>query len=460
MENKIMQTNIFSVTDFGAVPNSQAVQTDAFQKALDACFLAGGGEVAVPAGSYITGDIRIRSNTTLHLLENAILQGSRCLDDYGHINADTLEPLPAELNKRLTHTEWIKSGAEGIRPTYLAGGYWNYGIIRSVLAENVAIIGERGSLIDGSNVYDPKGEEQYRGPHAIDMHHCKNLTFRGYTVENSSNWSHFIFASENMTFEDLTVLAGHDAIDIRACDHVRIENCTLMTGDDAVAGFDNFDVTVRNCKISSACSAFRFGGRDILVENCEVFAPCPYQFRGSFTLEEKIAGLQVSERGRNNMLSFWTNFVTDVLPPRMPAGNITVRNCTVNNADRMLHLNLSGNEPWQRGLPPTDITFENIKAEGIKMGLTAYATEECKTTLTLKNVDYTFAEGYEETPMLRLAHCREVNMENVTVHKFKGDALIRTWSDGIEINTENFDCDLGTGALCSRAEEAFVCKPI
>ena len=41
---------LVSVTDFGAVANSDAVQTEAFQKALAHCFLAGGGVVEVPAG--------------------------------------------------------------------------------------------------------------------------------------------------------------------------------------------------------------------------------------------------------------------------------------------------------------------------------------------------------------------------------------------------------------------------
>ena len=68
---------VVSITDFGAVANSDAVQTEAFQKAIDHCFLAGGGEVEVPTGTYVVGDIRLRSNTTLHLLKNAVLKGSK-----------------------------------------------------------------------------------------------------------------------------------------------------------------------------------------------------------------------------------------------------------------------------------------------------------------------------------------------------------------------------------------------
>ena len=454
---------IFRVTDFGAVSGIETVQTDAFQKALDACFLAGGGEVEVPTGSFVIGDIRIRSNTTLHLLEDAQLLGSRDPKDYLHINSDTLEPLPEKQNT-LAHwiapRKWREMGGGFKTHLYTAGSYWNYGMIRAAYAENIAVIGERGSKINGRNPFDPEGEENYRGPHAINMHFCKNVSFRGYTVESSGNWAHAIFQSEGVRFEELTVLGGHDALHTRACSDVLMENCRLITGDDCIAGFDNLDVVIRNCEISSACSAFRYGGNNILVENCNVWGPCPYQFRGSFSYEEKAAGLIVSEKGRNNMLSFWTNFVTDDLPVRRPAGKVLIRNCTVKNADRMLHLNLSGNESWQRGTPPTDITFENIRAEGILMGLTAYGIESSPMKITLRDVEYSCREEGKENPIFRVAHCDEILLENVSISGFGGDALIRTWSDGVQVKTENFDCDLGGGELIVRAEEQFVCKAV
>ncbi len=458
-----MDKLIFSVLDFGAKSGVEAVQTDSFQKALDACFLAGGGEVVVPGGEYVIGDIRIRSHTVLHLMENAVLLGSRDPADYCHINEDALEPLPEEQNTKAhwySPRRWREMGGGFKKHLYTAGSYWNYGMIRAVYADDIAVIGEKGSKINGRNVYDPDGEEHYRGPHAINMHFCKNVRFSGYTIENSSNWAHAIFQSENVTFEDLTVLAGHDALHTRACSNVLMQNCKLITGDDAVAGFDNLDVVIRNCEISSACSAFRYGGNNILVEDCRVYGPCPYQFRGSFSLEEKAAGLTVSEKGRNNMLSFWTNFVTDDLPVRKPAGGVYIRNCTVSHADRMLHLNLSGNESWQRGTPPTDITFENIRIEHVKMGLTAYGIENSPMKLTLRNVEYSFGEGCEETPMIRVANCDEIELDHVKITNYKGQSLIRTWTEGVKVKTEKLDCDLNGGELVVRATEEFVCKAI
>ena len=53
---------VFNIQDYGAVSCDQ-LQTKAIQAALDACFLAGGGRVVVPAGIYLTGGLRLRSRT-------------------------------------------------------------------------------------------------------------------------------------------------------------------------------------------------------------------------------------------------------------------------------------------------------------------------------------------------------------------------------------------------------------
>lgn len=453
------------VTDFGATPNTDAVQTRAFQDAIDHCFLAGGGEVQVPSGSFIIGDIRLRSNVTLHLLEDAVLIGSKNPKDYCNILSDKLEPLPAE-QATDAHwyrtSEWIKMGGGFKVHLYTAGSYWNHGMIRAVYAENVAIIGEKGSAIDGNRVFDPEGEEGYRGPHTINMHFCKNVKFSGYTVRYSSNWAHAIFQSENIVFENLNVYAGHDALHTRACSNVEMRDCTLITGDDCIAGFDNINVLVKNCEISSACSAFRYGGYNILVEDCHVYGPCKYQFRGSFTMEEKIAGVDfsTSPNARNNMLSLLTNFVSGDLPPRHAPGKIVFRNCKVEGADRLLHLNLSGNEPWQVGHPPRDITFENMTADNIAMGVYCYGDGEVPVTLNFKNVEYSVRSGSEYDSIFKVANFDEINFDNVKIKNFKGDHLIKTWSDGGAVNLNGFECDLKENGLIKKAEEEFSCRAI
>lgn len=84
-----------SIVDFGAKDDGN-LQTSAIQAAIDHCFLNGGGEVVIPEGEYLTGGIRLRSNTTLHLMKDAILKGVRDPEEYfGYLN-DNVEPLKKE----------------------------------------------------------------------------------------------------------------------------------------------------------------------------------------------------------------------------------------------------------------------------------------------------------------------------------------------------------------------------
>jgi hypothetical protein len=199
-----------------------------------------------------------------------------------------------------------------------------------------------------------------------------------------------------------------------------------------------------------------------LVEDCHIYGPCQYQFRGSFTHEEKISGALISSspKARNNMLSLLTNFVTSDLPARHTPGRIVFKNCCVENADRFLHLNLSGNEAWQVGHPPKDITFENIKAENISMGVYCYGDGIVPVTINLKNIEYSVREGSEQEPIFKMAHFDNINLHNVKITNYKGNALIKTWSDGGNVNVNNLDCDTRDGELLVKATEKFICNAI
>jgi hypothetical protein len=51
-------------------------------EAVDACSAAGGGRVVVPAGSFTTGPIRLKSRVNLHLADGAVLKFSTDPKDY------------------------------------------------------------------------------------------------------------------------------------------------------------------------------------------------------------------------------------------------------------------------------------------------------------------------------------------------------------------------------------------
>ena len=401
----------------------------AIQRAIDEAWRRGGGTVEVEKGVHPIGGLRLRSNVTLHLQAGAVLLASRNVADYDAWKSDALEPVPPP---------------DPASPHRYSRN-WFRGVIRLHGAVNASIVGEPGSAIDGANTYDPEGEEHYRGVHGITAIGVTNCTFRGYTVRRSGNWAHNIRFGKGLRFENVAVEAGHDGIHLRVCDDVEISRCAFRTGDDAIAGFDNADVHVCDCDISSACSAFRFGGRRVLIERCRVHGPCAFPFRGSLDKKTKESGGDGGNGGRRNMLSLFTYFSMKDYGIRQNAGEIVLRDVTVENADRFLQYNFSGNEVWSSGVPLTDIRFENVTATGVKMPLCAYGSEKVPLSLVLLNCRISFAAPQDE--VIRGANFGELRADGLSVEGGE-PVLLRNYGPSAPISVR------GGGGFAPKEEKA------
>ncbi len=63
---------VVSVTEYGAKGDGKALDTQALNRAVAACAAAGGGQVRVPPGRYLTGTVRLQSAITL------VLEPAKC----------------------------------------------------------------------------------------------------------------------------------------------------------------------------------------------------------------------------------------------------------------------------------------------------------------------------------------------------------------------------------------------
>ncbi len=409
---------VYNVLDYNAHRCGSILCTKEIQKAIDDCFLNGGGEVVIPEGRYLVGGLRLRSGVTLHLLENAVLLGSINPDDYMEFIHDEIEPIAEEdLNALAPNVVKGVSLGKSARPY----SRWNNAIIRAINAENIEIIGERGSEINGQNCFDEQGEEKYRGPHAINMWFCKNIKLSGYTVRDSANWAHAIHNSRNIEIRELTVLGGHDGIDIRTCDDVLIENCRLCTGDDCIAGFDNIGVTIRNCYFDCACSWLRFGGTDVLVENCQGVAPSTYGFRGSLTEEQRRERANTTEECRHSCHNVFLYYCDNRAEIRRTPGNIVIRNGHFKNPDTVMRLPFG--HVWCCNRSLADITFENCVIEGICKPLLITAPDNEPLTLRLRNCVITPRKGYEDIPFIEGENIRELELTDTELRGFTDPCL-------------------------------------
>lgn len=418
-----------SILELGAKGGTATLQTEYIQTAIDNCFLAGGGTVVVPKGKYVTGSIRLRSNVTLYLESGAELIGTRIVENYDLLqNEDKLEPIPEQFLPEVTTARTEESHR-----------HWHSALIHIYNAHNVSIIGETGATINGSNVYDPEGEENYRGPHAISVLRSHDITMKGYTVVDSSNWAHNCWCCQNLHFEDITVNAGHDGIDFFGSDNVTVKNCKIYSGDDCVAGYDNQNVLIDGCVINSSCSGFRFSGTHVVISNCEIVGPGKYIHRDSLSIEEKIQGknqdFTKSNSYRNNMLGLFTYYADNRLPIREYASDIVVKDCVVKNCDRFLLLKYSKDERWQCNKSLVEITFKNIKAEGVKIPITVRGDVEHPISLYVEDSDVMFHEDYVNQPLVMCANYKHVSLKGINSN-YQGDTLVKSYGELGEIVVE------------------------
>jgi ubiquinone/menaquinone biosynthesis C-methylase UbiE len=246
----------FDVLKYGAKGDGQAKDTQAIQAAIDACQRSGGGTVTVPAGTFLSGSLHLKSNVCLHLDHGATLRASPDSGDF-----DPYETLG------------FKNAAD--RET----SFFHHALIWAEDAERVAITGT--GTIHGNRT-------KRGGPKPIALKRCRFVTVSGITLLDSPNYCISLLGTDYVTIDGITIRNGYsDGIDPDCCRHVRIANCHIESWDDAIVPKTSFslgerrsteNLIVTNCVLASNCNAFKLGTesggdfRNITVSNCVLFS--------------------------------------------------------------------------------------------------------------------------------------------------------------------------------------------
>ena len=373
--------NRYVITDYGVIPNTDALQTEAIQRVLDLC-REGGGTVVIPKGYFCAAALRMWSDTTLYLEAGAQLLGSEECTDY------EVFPVPEGVE--------LRTDMELITQYYLDKPWPEYrrAMISAYGEKNIAIIGEgEDSVIDGRDCFDPDGEEGFRGPHGVFFTNCENVVMKNYTIQRNGNFMHQLDNYQNILMENVTCLAGHDGIHLHHCTHTLIRDCRFITGDDCVAGINIKDLTVKNCEINTSCQAFRIGGHDILVEDCHIWGPGYYPHRKTVV---KGRGVELPRtEGRHNIHALVYHFASTNFPSEIPYGNYVFRNCLVETVDRLMLYTADGG-PLESGAYLSDMTFENVTFKGMLWPAQCVPSAKVPLTVTLKNCSVDFREETRE----------------------------------------------------------------
>jgi hypothetical protein len=275
-------TAIFNVKDYGATGAKTDDAGRAIQKAIDACAAAGGGMVYIPPGQYTSGTLHLRSHVNLHLEAGATLLASEDPSAFAGQSVDSKAALLYGEDVEDVAIEGhgtVDGQAEYIwRPDDFERGYSH-----KIMMESMG-----KSLMRSF----PKGfPKRTLYPHLVWLGRAKDVRITGLTFLRSPSWTMALYACQRMVIDGVYIYTSLkdavwcDGIDIDGCRDIHIANSTIETGDDCIIfisaeswgpALPCENITVTNCKLSSASAAIKFsegnkaGIHHIVVDNCVI----------------------------------------------------------------------------------------------------------------------------------------------------------------------------------------------
>jgi len=239
----------FVITRYGAVGDGTTDCTEAFRKAISACNRAGGGRVVVPAGSFLTGPIHLKSNVNLHVTPSATIKFSQNPAHYLPLVFSRWEGMElmnyspfiyafGQRNIAITGKGTLDGQANkeawwpwNGRPQYgWKTGEPNQRKARTALVEMI----EKNVPVN-QRVF---GEGHYLRPQFIQPYRCQNVLIQGVTIKNSPMWEIHPVLCTNVTIERVHINThgpNNDGCDPESCRDVLIKDCYFDTGDDCIA---------------------------------------------------------------------------------------------------------------------------------------------------------------------------------------------------------------------------------
>ena len=230
----------YNVTDFGAKGDGMHIDSPTINAAIERAANDGGGLVTLPAGTYLSYSIHLRSNITLRLEKGAVLKAAPVTKTMGY---DEAEPNSS------TYQDFGHS-------------HWHNSLIWGENLHDVTLEGE--GLIDGTDVlsrWGPRRDAEGSAPanKALALKDCQRVTIRGISFKECGHFALLLTGVDDLLIDGVTADTNRDAFDIDCCERVVIRNCRVNTlNDDAIV-----------LKCSYALNREKPTAH-VLIEDCEV----------------------------------------------------------------------------------------------------------------------------------------------------------------------------------------------
>ncbi len=282
----------FDIQNYGAIGDGKTLNTEAVQKAVDACSANRGGKVIVPTGIFIIGTVNLKSNVHLYLESGAILRGSSNLNDYTPYNEVHYGMLYAENAENIIISGFGNIDGNGDyffdhnKAKKIEWGGTQY----TRQKENFRKVMD-GGIGDGPLV--PK-DRPYQ---MFIFSNCKRVTVNDILVTGAPMWTMHFADCDGVRVDGIRLytnmlVPNADGIDITSCKNVIVTDCDIRSGDDAIAivgyahhfeipGYQQIrhlseNIIVSNCNLQSYSSGIRIGFldqntvRNINISNCNI----------------------------------------------------------------------------------------------------------------------------------------------------------------------------------------------
>lgn len=280
----------YLITDYGAVNGK--LSTRAIQNAVDECFSSGGGTVVIPAGTYITGPVILKSNINIRIESGAILKGSENIEDY-RVNKNRYGIFYCEDAYNVSITGNGTIDASGSKFYDLTKNHVYDEFDRTVIRQKENYMKEGTFFTDG-----PMKRISMPGM-TIVFFNCTRVSISGITVKDTPIWAIRFGYCEDVRIDGITIrnnvlVPNSDGIHCTASRNIRISNCDIVAGDDAIVmtGFDKIEdvpgysmkeqeghvygnksvyaenMNVTNCQLKSSSAGIRIGYGQHPIRRC------------------------------------------------------------------------------------------------------------------------------------------------------------------------------------------------
>lgn len=404
----------------GADITGKKLNTQLINKTITKLNAKGGGTLFFPAGTYLTGAIKLKSNITLDLEAGAILLFSDNFDDYLPFVEMRHEGILMKSFSPLIYAENAENITIKGEGTLNGQGkkWWDefYRVIIDVKENGVKDINKYQPMWDDTNdvkaIYAEVNEDytnslkrRFFRPPFIQPIHCKNIRIEGIKIINSPFWTINPEFCENVTVDGVTIYnplsPNTDGINPESCRYVHISNCHISVGDDCItlkSGRDlqgrrlnvpNENITITNCTMLAGHGGVVIGSemsggvKKVVISNC-VFDGTDRGIRVKSTRGRGgiVEDIQVNNIVMRNIKE--EAFVFDLKYTKMPQEavsdrtpifrNINISNVTAN--DVLIPIRINGLEE----APISDITLANININNAKQPATFTNCKDIKLT--------------------------------------------------------------------------------